>query len=103
MLKDLGILTGDLMSNWARNSGRNASASIMSLSISRWLSWWNSEMLPSSWLRRSRMSLAFSGTVLRAVGLILISQISCGTFSVPTLRGRISSSTGGLSENSPSQ
>ena len=39
----------------------------------------------------------------RSVGLILISQISSGIFSSPIERGRISSSTGGLSENSPSQ
>src|SRR4029077_5073919 len=44
-----------------------------------------------------------TGTVSRRVGLILINQISSGTFSAPTLLGRMSSCTGGLSENRPSQ
>ena len=60
-------------------------------------------MLPSSWLRRSTISPGFTGTRRLAVGLILISQISSGIFASPTERGRNSSSTGGLSENSPSQ
>ena len=80
-----------------------ASVRIRSFSISRWPSCWNSEMLPSSWLRRSMISPGFTGTLRRAVGLILISQISSGMLPSPIELGRISSSTGGLSENRPSQ
>ena len=85
------------------NSGRNALKRNSSLTNSIVSSDWNRETLPTSWLRRSPMSSGATGTASDIVGLILITQISCGRFSLPTKIGRISSLMGGLSEKSPSQ
>ena len=49
------------------------------------------------------MASGETGTLAAPVALILITQISSGTFSVPTHLALIISLTGGLSENRPSQ
>ncbi len=82
--------TGALMSKRARNSGRKASARIMSfmkLEMPELLEQRDVALRAGCAGRRSHP--ASPGTRRLAVGLILINQISSGMFASPTERGRI--------------